>query len=141
MEDARHKAYIFDLDGTLADMNGRNPYEQDTCDEDLCIEQIAQIARALDEAGYFILILSGRFDAARAKTKNWLHNNLIPYAALHMRADNDQRDDRIIKAEIFDEHIAPYYDVQAIFDDRPKVIRMWREKGVPVIDVGKGVEF
>ena len=28
-----------------------------------------------------------------------------------------------------------------VFDDRPSVIRMWRENGVKVVDVGDGVEF
>jgi len=32
-------------------------------------------------------------------------------------------------------------DIVKVYDDRPSVIRMWREKGLEVEDVGAGVEF
>ena len=33
------------------------------------------------------------------------------------------------------------YNPIMAFDDRPNVIRMWREQGLMVADIGKGVEF
>ena len=33
------------------------------------------------------------------------------------------------------------YDPVLAFDDRPNVIKMWKEHGILVADVGKGVDF
>ena len=38
--------------------------------------------------------------------------------------------------------LADGYEPSMVFDDRPSVIRMWRELGrLTVIDVGQGLEF
>jgi hypothetical protein len=43
---------------------------------------------------------------------------------------------------MFEQNVLGKYRVIGIFDDRPQVIRMWRyELGLPVFDVGDGVEF
>ena len=59
----------------------------------------------------------------------------------YMRKEGDYRHDDIIKAEMLAQIKADGYHPVMAFDDRPRVIRMWREHGVPVTDVGPGVEF
>jgi hypothetical protein len=100
--------------------------------------------------------VSARPEKYREMTEDWLaRNNMlpvrssaymlssaanIPYEALLLRLDGDSRDDTITKKQILD----MYLDKEAIhtvIDDRPSVIRMWRENDLPVIDVGDGVEF
>ena len=44
------------------------------------------------------------------------------------RADRDNRNDAIVKREIYETKIAPCFDVKLCVDDRPRVIRMYREE-------------
>jgi hypothetical protein len=62
--------------------------------------------------------------------------------ALYMRKAGDYRSDDIVKEEIFNKYFGDVKDrVLCVFDDRPRVIRMWRRIGIPVFDCGLGVEF
>jgi trehalose-6-phosphatase len=135
-------AVLFDLDGTLANLNGRSPYDQTLCGDDLIHEHIAEIARMYAKhSPHEVIIVSGRFVDCLDETVDWLCTHGILYRHLYMRNSKDQRPDTEIKAEIYHNKIEPDYDVVMVYDDRPKVIRMWRELGLNVADVGKGVEF
>jgi hypothetical protein len=143
MRTEKMKAAIFDLDGTLSLLLTRKPYgeEQARCLEDSCREPLAEIARAFNNLGWAILLVSGRFGTYRRETMQWLRANNIPWDSLWMRDAGDQRKDDVLKEEIYLDNIEPYFDVQIVFDDRLKVIRMWRKHGLFVADVGNGVEF
>ena len=47
-----------------------------------------------------------------------------------MRAGQDRREDSIIKKEILDK--MPKAKIELVLDDRPRVIRMWRDNGLEV---------
>ena len=47
-----------------------------------------------------------------------------------MRDKNNFEPDEIIKERIFHKEIEPKYSVLAIFDDRDKVVKMWRSLGL-----------
>lgn len=55
-----------------------------------------------------------------------------------MRPAGDQRDDRIVKEEIYRREIEGKYNVRFILDDRDKVVRRWRELGLPCFQVADG---
>ena len=58
-----------------------------------------------------------------------------------MRADNDYRHDDIVKKELLDQIVVDFgKKPDIVFDDRPRVVKMWRAKGVFVADVYKGTE-
>jgi hypothetical protein len=57
-----------------------------------------------------------------------------------MRRKGDKRQDTDVKSDIYNRYLKQY-DIVRVFDDRPSVIRMWREKGLEVEDVGNGEEF
>ena len=58
-----------------------------------------------------------------------------------MRATGDKRKDTIVKKEIWDNHIYGKYNVFLAIDDRPSVVRMWRQDvGIPVLQVND-IEF
>jgi hypothetical protein len=64
------------------------------------------------------------------------------YAGLYMRKAGDYRSDDIVKEEILDTQFKDKINnILCVFDDRPRVIRMWRRRGIPVFDCGLGVEF
>lgn len=49
---------------------------------------------------------------------------------LLMRNKRDFRPDEVIKKEIFEKEIDPKYNVICVFDDRDKVVKMWRDLGI-----------
>ena len=65
-----------------------------------------------------------------------------PTSPFYMRAENDFRKDTIVKREMYEQMLVDGYKPKLVFDDRPSVLRMWREiEGLKVVDVGYGVEF
>jgi len=139
-------AYLFDLDGTLADLTHRlhhiqsDPKNWDAffaaCVDDEPIQHVAEIARALMRY-HRIVIVSGRSDQVRSETVRWLNDHHIPYWSIYMRKAGDHRADHVIKKELFDE-IRQAYDIQAVFDDRQQVVDMWRSEGIPCLQVAAG---
>ncbi len=122
------KALICDLDGTLALLNGRNPYDASTADKDGLNDAVANVLRLFKEKGYAILLVSGREDKYKAATLSFLEKHQISYDELLMRRSNDNRKDSIIKKEIFDTSIKEKYFIEFILDDRNQVVDMWRKE-------------
>jgi predicted kinase len=135
----RPEAFLVDIDGTVAVMDGRSPYDESRVHEDRPNEPVIRVVRALHAAGYRIVFCSGRTDACREDTAAWLVDHVgVPYDALHMRKAGDQRKDSVVKAEIFDNHIRHEYRVVGVLDDRMQVVRMWRGLGLTVLQVAEG---
>jgi hypothetical protein len=136
-------AFIVDTDGTVADSNGiRGPYDTLLYGQDRVREHVATVVRALGEyPALRVISLSGRDERYYDVTTGWWEDNGIPFDDFHMRPVGDTRMDAIVKYELFQERIAPYYNVLGAFDDRPQVIRMWERIGVPVFNVGNNEEF
>lgn len=131
------QAWIIDIDGTLAHMNGRGPFEWHRVGEDELDINVASLAALL--AGQLsIIIVSGRDAICREQTEVWLDKHGIPCDLLLMRAENDNRKDSIIKQEIFWRDIAPNYCVVGVFDDRDQVVEMWRSMGLFCAQVARG---
>lgn len=138
---------LVDIDGTVAKMNNRGPFEWDKVGQDLARNHvIAMIESFLDDRPRMNLIfVSGRDAICENDTRAWLNHN-IPARdwKLFMRPEGDQRRDSIVKREIYENHIKGKYNVVAVFDDRPSVIReCWQELGFGdrVFNVGTGEEF
>lgn len=129
--------YIFDLDGTLAEMHGRGPFDWDKVGNDKPVYHVINLLASLSIT-HKIVILSGRDECCREQTEKWLYDNLLEcYDELLMRKSGDTRKDSVVKEELFWDKIAPKYSVAAVVDDRPQVIReCWMKIGVPVICVG-----
>lgn len=139
---ARGNAIICDIDGTLAHMQNRGAFDEDKYSTDLVDFPMLHILDALQDE-YFIYLVSGRqgTDVGRSNTEKWLRAYAVPYDALLMREAGDTRKDNIVKREIYERDIAPNHEVEFVFDDRPQVIRMYRELGLKVFDCGMGYEF
>jgi predicted kinase len=135
-------AAIFDIDGTLAIKGDRSPFEWNKVGLDKPMKHVVNILKSLYDSEYEIIITSGRDSICRGLTEDWLEGCFIPYNKLFMREENDMRKDDVVKAEIFWQHIAPKYNVEMVFDDRPQVTRMWRSIGLNVLQIGNPyIEF
>jgi predicted kinase len=133
--------YIFDIDGTLAIKSPERGYfEWDKVGLDFPNIPVLTVFFYLANAMVLrpkIFIFSGRDESCREETIKWLgeYINIDDYILL-MRPKNNTEDDRIIKEKMYENHIKGKYNVLGIFDDRPKVCRMWRQLGLPVFQVG-----
>lgn len=124
------EAWVFDLDGTLAVANGRGWYDSD-CSQDIPHQPVVQLAAALLMAGRKVVFVSARKESARASTEQWLLNQL-PFPPrtqpeLYLRANEDNRPDNVTKREMFEQFLAPKYNVAMVFDDRDSVVDLWRK--------------
>lgn len=132
-------AFIVDMDGTLAYINDRNPYDYSKVSTDGCYSDIREIINWLFlHCHKKIIIVSGRKEECREDTENWLKMNSICYNELHMRKSSDNRKDSIVKYEILVNDIIPKYYVKGVFDDRDQVVKMWREAGLRCYQVNYG---
>lgn len=119
---------ICDIDGTLAKMNGRSPYDWMRVKEDKVNEPVKYLLNALGFK-FEIILFSGRDEVCRKLTEEWLIDNAILYSGkLYMRPKGNNQDDRIVKRAMYEEHIVKTgKKVIFVLDDRNKVVDMWRK--------------
>lgn len=142
----------FDIDGTLANIEHRLDYVRSKpknwkafdagIPNDKVNDHVAKVFWALADAKHDIVLASGRNERSRRATVDWLEENLLnDYQTLYMRKTDDFRSDDIVKQEILDQIIADYgRKPDMVFDDRPRVVRMWRDNGIFVFNVYQGEE-
>jgi phosphoglycolate phosphatase-like HAD superfamily hydrolase len=142
----------FDIDGTLVNIEHRLDYVR--CKpknwaafdagipNDKVNEPVAEVLRQMAKTRNTIILASGRNERSRQATVDWLRNKgLNMYQKLYMRKADDFRADDIVKQEILDEIIRDYgKKPDMVFDDRPRVVRMWRDNGIFVFNVYQGEE-
>ena len=132
-------AILCDLDGTLAILHARSPFDATRCETDLLNKPIAEIVKNYHQLGVKVILMSGREDKARSQTQNWLYYNQIPYDALYMRATGDMRKDSIVKKELYEAYIKGKFCVKFVLDDRNQVVDLWRlDVGLPCLQVNYG---
>lgn len=136
------RCVLVDIDGTVAQMNGRSAFAWKRVGEDLPKWPIIRLVQSLRASGYVIIFLSGRDAVCRSETTGWLtyHFGWQPAdVQLFMRPENDNRKDSLIKQELFDAHIAGRYFVEFVIDDRQQVVDMWRRTlGLTCLQVDYG---
>jgi predicted kinase len=132
-------AVIVDIDGTVAKMIDRGPYDWSRVGEDSPVEDVFSVIHAMAGAGFKILFTSGRDGSCRNETEYWLKQHYSRHGwELFMRTAKDNRPDWIVKAEIFDNQIRDKYNIRCVFDDRNQVVDMWRKMGLTVMQVAEG---
>lgn len=132
-------AILVDIDGTVALMDGRSPYDWSKVGSDLPNQQVITAVRAMHAAGNAIVFCSGRDAVCRPETEAWLDLYVgVPYEALFMRPEGDTRKDAVVKREFFETEIRDRWRIAGVFDDRRQVVRMWRTLGLTVFQVAEG---
>ena len=149
--------YIFDLDGTLADISHRRHFVENranrwdefyaACVDDVPNQPVLNILRVLASAQCEIWIWSGRSDIVHEQTNAWLQReDVLPpghyepvWSHLTMRTHGNYTPDDVLKRRWYDR----MSDVDktrlvATFDDRDRVVKMWRDAGVSCFQVAPG---
>ena len=137
---------IFDVDGTLMDINHRRKYVEgeqkdwkkffELMEFDTIRDDVFHMAHALHKDGYVIIVCSGRNEKHREITEKQLAFGKLKPQALMMRADDDYRPDYEVKAEMLKTMRDSGFDPKIAVDDRPSVVKMWRDEGLTCFDVG-----
>lgn len=125
---------MVDIDGTLAHMQDRSPYDYSKVMSDTLDDVIADITRKYKT----VVVMSGRPESCREDTENWLRKHAVRFDKLFMRTTGDNRKDSIVKLELYKEHVEPNYNISFILDDRNQVVKMWREQGLKCLQVAEG---
>jgi predicted kinase len=133
------RAVLVDIDGTVALKGARSPFDETRVHEDRPNLPVIEIVRQERAAGQRVIFMSGRTDACRDATEEWLRTHVgVPWEALHMRPAGDTRKDSVVKRELFDTHVRERYDIRRVYDDRDQVVAMWRTLGLTCLAVAEG---
>lgn len=136
---------VFDLDGTIADISHRVHHVRDgssnwdaffaECVNDRPQWHVIRTIFAHLDAGHTVEIWSARSDVVRAETCAWLaEHNIFPGMLTHMRAAGDNTADVVLKRHWLNQlHESERPDL--VYDDRQRVVEMWREEGIPCFQV------
>jgi predicted kinase len=155
---------IVDIDGTLAQIKDRGPYDEHKVYNDDVRRHVLFTITSLMNANpeLKVFIFSGRSDSCMAETVRWFNDKCNFYVDnvkeclnttdylfaeyfvdLYMRKTGDKRRDSLVKTDMYNQCVKDKYNVIAVFDDRPQVIReCWKVLNLPVFNCGLiDVEF
>lgn len=135
---------VFDLDGTLADISHRVHFVRGTqkpdwdaffaaCVDDMPHLHVIETFKAHIDAGHKVRVWSARSAVVRRETEEWLlRHGIDPCFLQHMRAERDNTPDATLKRYwLHQEAVKP----DIVYDDRQRVVDMWRAEGVPCFQV------
>jgi phosphoserine phosphatase len=153
--------YIFDLDGTLANAEHRTHFISGptkdwraffaAAKDDMPIAATIATFNALRKSGAECRIWTGRSDEVREQTVEWLREHVgfdarpklqgwfMAPERFRMRPAGDCRPDHDLKLELLANLEPPERNrLTAVFEDRARVVAMWRENGVQCYQVAPG---
>lgn len=126
-------AVVVDLDGTLADLDGRSPYDTHLCAGDRVNPTVAALAA---QPGRHVVVCTGRSEQHRQATESWLAANGVRYDLLLMRpADDPDSSDADVKERLYRTHVEGRMNVDYVLEDRDRVVDRWRSLGVACLQV------
>ena len=136
------RAILVDVDGTIALRGTRSPFDETRVHEDRPNGPVIAAVRAFRDAGYEVVFCSGRTEACRAATAEWILRHVGQFdrtnGDLLMRPVGDTRKDSVVKRELFDRLVRHRWNVVCVLDDRAQVVEMWRGLGLTCLQVAEG---
>ncbi len=147
------KNVIFDVDGTIADCNhrrhfvdGSGPVDWDSFRaetvNDTPIDWVCSLAQKHVQSGDNVMFVSARNNSERGVTKFQIREWIgIDNPVLFMRPDGDYRPDDEFKRDTLQVIRGVINgDPDLVYDDRNRVVDMWRNEGIEVVQVVNRVE-
>jgi len=143
--DVRPTAYIFDVDGTLANVDpylhlvrgsnrDYNAFHEASIDALPNLDVVEMLNNAVADR-HSILVVTSRKEKYRGLTSMWLAKNNIRSHGLFMRSDDDNSPDYEAKNDMLDK-INILWNVVHAVDDNPNVIKLWQDHDIPTTKIG-----
>lgn len=142
------RTYIFDIDNTIANNSKRihhlhqKPKNWDAwykeSQHDTPYWEIIELMDLAVSHDIKVVLCTGRDEFCRDDTVNWLADHDIPYDKLYMRPLGDRRDDSVVKRDLLKQIREDGYDPVLVFEDRDRVVQMWRDEGLRCLQVAPG---
>lgn len=143
---------IFDLDGTLANIEKRRVksltkmgrihwpafFDPEKIHLDEPHEDVIRMYTIMKNAGFRVGIFSGRDEITKEKTLEWLSKYGIEPEFLYMRPHDTKIPDEQLKKAWLQMELNEGHTIFCVFDDRNKVVEMWRENGIRCFQVETG---
>ena len=143
------QAIVIDLDGTLCDSKHREHFArnrewnkfhskliEDEPNPDVCwfVQHLVKHANDIS-----IIALTGRNEAFRNLTYDWLQKYNFPFDQVIMRPEGDFRPDHVLKIEMLKAHCHQTgLQILFVLDDRDKGVEEWRNSGYKCWQVRPG---
>ncbi len=150
MNDSKKEScVIFDLDGTLANIDHRlhfikrlpKDWEQffNHIPFDTPIDHIVELLGMYKQLEYNVVFVTGRPERTRKNTIAWLNAwGIYDGEPIYMRGDNDRSPDDHVKMYLLHALRDDGWEPMMVFDDRDRVVAMWRRQGIPCLQVAEG---
>lgn len=147
---------VFDLDSTLSDPShrlhlidrtreGGPDWDQffSLCHLDKPHRHVLHVLADLRHSGHWIEIWTGRSEAVRDATIDWLRRHELEWVGfrpdyLRMRPAGDHTPGPELKRAWLNEARLWGRAPELVFEDDPKVVAMWRAEGIPCFQVADG---
>ena len=143
------KTIIFDVDGTIADVeHRRHLVSGDNKDwknfrlatvDDTPVQWVCDIAKRFIAQGDDVAFFSARNESEREITelqiKKWIGDG---HKGVFLRPNGDYTPDEVFKSQLADKFEKFGGVIDLVFDDRNKVVDMWRARGTTVVQVAEG---
>ena len=142
------KTIIFDVDGTIADCDHRRHFVENNNDwksfkeqtvNDTPVQWVCDIAKRFIAQGDQVAFFSARNETEREITEQqiseWIGDG---HKGLFLREKDSFDPDEVFKANLADKFEEIGGKIDLVFDDRNKVVDMWRARGTTVVQVADG---
>lgn len=146
------KIILCDVDGTIANVDHRLNYVRDKnwdqffdamYNDKPIFSTYDKMIKDVDSNNAFLIFVTGRTEKYREMTIDWINKHYNLYRTsylLFMRPNGNYSKDFLLK-EYFLTKLFQNFNIIRVYDDRPSVIRMWKQHQLEVIDCGNGEEF
>lgn len=134
---------IVDMDATLCfNTSGRPFYGPGTAEQifkDIPNTNLIYLVKAYCyEYECALIIVTGRDESCREATLEWLDIYDLDPDLLLMRKEGDYSKGEECKKKLYEEHIKGKYNVDLVFEDSSKVVKMYRDLGLTVLQPNEG---
>ena len=103
---------VIDMDSTMCFNTSKRPWYGPGSTEgmitDIPNKGVVDVVKAMQDADYNIIVCTGRNEAQREVTEQWLKGHYIEPTEIYMRKDNDYRKGVEIKEELINKILEKY---------------------------------
>ncbi len=138
-----HHCIIVDMDATLCfNTSGRPFYGPGTSEQiinDIPNTNVIDLVKAYCETyDCELVVITGRDESCRKATLEWLDKYYLYPNLLLMRKEGDYSKGDECKKKLYEENIKDKYNVDLVFEDSSKVVKMYRDLGLTVLQPNEG---